>query len=122
MNQTSTEITNKYWKLIKLEGQAVTMSENQEREPYFILKTENNKVNGHTGCNIFNGSYTLEQGMHIKFSPMATTMMECADNGLKEQEFLKVFDLADNYTIQNDTLSLNVGRRAPLAVFVAVYF
>ncbi|MGV8964485.1 MAG: hypothetical protein ACOH2V_14040 [Candidatus Saccharimonadaceae bacterium] len=32
-----------------------------------------------------------------------------------------LFNLADNYTIHNNTMELNVGRRAPLARFAAVY-
>ena len=48
-------------------------------------------------------------------------MMACPDVAVNEADFLEVFELADNYTIVNDVLSLNVGRRAPLAVFEAVY-
>jgi heat shock protein HslJ len=115
-------ITNKYWKLVKLEGQEVKMAENQERERYFKLKTEENRVQGFSGCNTFSGSYTLEKGMRIGFSQMASTMKACPDVNVDESAFLKVFELTDNYTINDDTLRLNVGRRAPLAVFEAVYF
>ena len=45
--------------------------------------------------------------------------MSCVDNEISESELYEVFDQADNYTIDGKTLSLNVGRRAPLAVFVA---
>ncbi len=115
-------ITEKYWKLITLEGQKVTMVENQEREVYFILKTDETKVIGFAGCNTFNGHYSLEKGNRIRFSQMATTMKACPDVAFNESEFFEVFEIADNYTINGDTLSLNVGRRAPLAVFEAVYF
>lgn len=115
-------IINKYWKLITLEGQKITMSENQEREAHFILKPEQNSITGFAGCNAFGGTYTLEPGWRIRFSQMAATLKACPDVDFNEHEFLKVFELADNYTIHSDTLSLNVGRRAPLAVFEAVYF
>ncbi len=115
-------IVEKYWKLKTLEGQEVKMSKNQEREVYFMLKSDENRVTGFAGCNNLMGSYTLEKGNRIRFSHMATTMMACPDVDFKEHEFLKVFELADNYTINGDELSLNVGRRAPLAVFEAVYF
>lgn len=115
-------ITEKYWKLKTLEGQAVEMDANQEREMYFMLKTNENQVRGFSGCNSFSGSYTLEEGNRIRFSQMASTMKACPDVDAPEVEFLKVFELADNYTINGDELSLNVGRRAPLAVFEAVYF
>lgn len=117
-----TKITGKYWKLLTLEGQTAAMAENQEKEIYFTLKTDENRVEGFAGCNGMTGSYSLEDGNRISFENMAVTMMACPDVDVKEGDFLQVFELTDNYTIQNDTLSLNVGRRAPLAVFTAVYF
>lgn len=117
-----TDITEKYWKLITLEGQEVKMEENQEREIFFTLNAENSTVNGFAGCNHFNGNYNLEKGNRLKFSQIATTMKACEDLDLNDHDFLEVFNLTDNYTINGDTLSLNVGRRAPLAVFEAVYF
>lgn len=117
-----TDITNTYWKLIRLEGKPETMAQNQERERYFTLKTDQNRVTGFAGCNVFNSTYTLEKGNRIRFSPMAATLKACPDVDVNEQEFFEVFALTDNYTIRGDTLSLNVGRRAPLAVFKAINF
>lgn len=119
---TSEPITEKYWKLKTLEGQEVKMAKNQQKEIFFMLKNDENRVTGFAGCNTIMGSYTLEAGNRIRFSQMATTMMACPDVNFNESEFLKVFELADNYTITGDMLFLNVGRRAPLAVFEAVYF
>lgn len=115
-------ITDKYWKLIKLEGQDVEMAENQEREISFMLKAEDNTVGGFAGCNSITGEYELEESNRIRFKNMGITMMLCPDLDLKESEFMEVFELTDNYTIHNDTLELNVAKRAPLAVFAAVYF
>ena len=115
-------ITEKYWKLKTLEGKDVKMVKNQEKEIYFMLKTDENRVTGFAGCNTILGSYKLEKGNRIRFSNMGSTMMACPDVDFNESEFLKIFELADNYTINGDELSLNVGRRAPLAVFEAVYF
>lgn len=114
-------ITEKYWKLKTLEGKDVKMVKNQEKEIYFMLKTDENRVTGFAGCNTILGSYTLEKGNRIRFSNMGSTMMACPDVDINESDFLKIFELADNYTINGDELSLNVGRRAPLAVFEAVY-
>lgn len=113
-------IVEKYWKLIELEGQEVTMSENQEQEISFTLKADGS-VRGFAGCNTMMGSYILEDGNRISFTQMATTRMACPDLEINEADYLEVFNLADNYTVTEDTLNLNVGRRAPLAVFEAVY-
>ncbi len=114
-------ITEKYWKLTKLEGKDVEMVENQEREIFFTLNTEDNTVGGFAGCNSITGEYELEEGNRIRFKNMGLTMMLCPDVDVDESELMEVFELADNYTITNDILNLNVGRRAPLAVFEAVY-
>jgi heat shock protein HslJ len=116
------QVIEKYWKLVKLEGKLVKMQENQEKEFYFILKTENNRLTGFAGCNSFSGNYSLEKENRIQFSKIASSMKACPDVEVNESEFLKVFELADNYTVDGEVLSLNVGRRAPLAVFEAVCF
>ena len=115
------QITEKYWKLIELEGKKVEMAENQEREVFFTLKANDNTVRGFAGCNSITGEYELEEGNRIRFTNMGITMMICPDVEVNEAEFMEVFELANNFTIHNDTLSLNVGRRAPLALFEAVY-
>lgn len=115
-------IVEKYWKLKTLEGKEIKMVENQEKEIYFMLKTNENRVVGFSGCNTFGGTYTLEKGNRIRFTQMLSTLKACPDVDINESEFLKVFEIADNFTINKDVLSLNVGRRAPLAVFEAVYF
>ncbi len=116
------EIVNKYWKLTELDGKKVIMSKNQEREQYFILKSDNT-ITGFAGCNTFNGTYELEEGMRIRFDEnMAMTMKACPDVDFNESELMQVFLQADNYSIHDDQLSLNIGRRAPLAKFEAVHF
>lgn len=115
-------ITGKYWKLITINGQEVKMGGNQEKEQHFKLNESDKSVSGFGGCNGFGGTFELGEGNTIKFSKMLSTMMFCEGLPVSEQSFLTVFETANNYTIQNDTLSLNVGKRAPLATFVAVYF
>lgn len=118
----NSKIVNRYWKLKILDGRTVKMVENQEKEQYFILRSDN-IITGFAGCNHFNGMYELKEGNRIVFNDnMAVTMMVCPDIDLDERAFLKVFELADYFTIDGDTLILNTGQRAPLAVFEAVYF
>lgn len=115
------QITEKYWKLIELRGEKIAVNEHQKREAHFILKEDNNRVTGHGGCNFFNGAYQLGEHNAIEFSKMVSTRMACMDI-VYEGDYLKIFELADNYTIKEDTLSLNKARMAPLAKFVSVYF
>ncbi|MEC5166764.1 heat shock protein HslJ [Flavobacterium sp. PL11] len=113
-------ITEKYWKLKTLQGRQVSMTKNQEREIFITLKKADNTVIGFAGCNILSGSYTLDEGNRINFRNVAVTIRACPDVNINESEFLEAFELADNYTIVNDVLTLNIAR-APLAVFEAVY-
>lgn len=114
-------VTEKYWKLTELNGKAITPPEAGSREAHFILKEKDNKVIGNTGCNNLNGGYTLsaETENGIQFTPMATTRMACVGVDY-EQEYLKVFEDCDSYSVQNDTLTLSKGE-TPLAKFVVVY-
>lgn len=115
------EITEKYWKLIEINGQKVTAENATAKEPHLILKSEENRVNGNGGCNSFFGTYELQANTNrISFSKMGSTRMACMGVNV-EDDFLNVLETVDNYTVKNDTLQLNKARMAPLAKFVAVY-
>jgi heat shock protein HslJ len=118
--QPTSGITNKYWKLITLEGRPAKMAPGQEREAYFMLR-DSSRVTGFGGCNFLNGAYTLQPGNRLRFSNLLGTLRYC--QGVEQEgPFLAVLTQTDHYTLTGDTLTLNVGRRAPLAVFHAVDF
>ena len=117
-------ITEKYWKLIELNGKSVVLDESYKQEPFFILKNEERRVNGHGGCNTFLGTYEIDHAVNrIKFSQMASSMMMCLNMEI-ENEMKKVFEMTDNYSLSPDGkyLSLNRARMATLARFEVVYF
>ncbi|MFN3640898.1 MAG: META domain-containing protein, partial [Flavobacterium sp.] len=60
-----------------------------------------------------------EDALRIKFSKVASTMMACDDMDT-EQEFAKVLETVDNYSLADGKLSLNKARMAPLARFEAI--
>ena len=91
----TSDITEKYWKLVELNGQKITPNENQTKEPHFILKREENRVMGHGGCNSFHGTYELLEGGRIRFSKIASSLMAC-DVMETEKQFLQVLEMADN--------------------------
>lgn len=116
------EITEKYWKLIEINGNPVKMDESFNREPHMILRDQDHRVTGSSGCNTFNGSYELGGPNQIRFSKVAATMMACPNMEIEQQMF-SMFEIVDNYTISSDGkyLSLNRARMAPLARFEVVY-
>lgn len=109
--------TETFWKLESLEGKDFSNFKNNDTEVGFTLFADNNKVSGYAGCNHFFGTYKFEPGNRISFSSMGATKMACPNIAFNENEFLKIFGMADNYRITDDQLELNVGKRAPLAVF-----
>jgi heat shock protein HslJ len=111
-------LVEKYWKLTELFGEPVITPEGG-KEAHMILKAEGNLVNGNSGCNTFNGSYTLKPGNRIRFSQMVSTMMMCL-NMETEKKMSEVLEMTDNYVLNGDTLILNKARMAPLARFEAV--
>jgi copper homeostasis protein (lipoprotein) len=118
-------VTEKYWKLIELNGKSIQSSANETgREAHFILHSNENRITGNSGCNNMMGSYELTEGSaqqgEIKFSPLAATRMACLDAEY-EHEYLLIFDGSKKYSIENDTLSLFSDRDTPVAKFVAVY-
>lgn len=116
------EIAEKYWKLIELNGQPLTWTNEHHREPFIILHAADNRVNGNGGCNGFFGSYEKGEMTQISFSKMGATQMACLDMTI-EQQLFTALETTDNYTISEDGkyLSLNRARMAPLARFEVVY-
>ncbi len=108
-----------YWKLIKLQGQDIGGIEGG-REPYLVFNEEEQRVAGNNSCNQISGEYELQEGNRIRFGKIITTQMACIPNDI-EGPFMETLDVADNYTIHGDTLSLNKARMAPLAQFVLDY-
>lgn len=64
-------------------------------------------VSGTAGCNNFTGTYTTE-GNNITISPLASTMMACADEAINQQEtaYLAALQSATTYQIIDDILEL----------------
>ncbi|WP_166383607.1 META domain-containing protein [Polaribacter sp. 11A2H] len=111
-------ITEKYWKLTSLDGNDIKMEDTKKREIFITLNTKENRFTSFAGCNTINGEYILEEGNRIKFTKIISTRMFC--NNTDESKLLEAINLTDNYTIKNNILSLNLGKRTPLAVFKAV--
>ena len=76
-------------------------------------------VSGNSGCNTYNGSYTVK-GNQIQFGPMASTRMACGDPaGIMEQEqqYLAALETAATYQIEGNALELRTSDGALAADF-----
>ena len=107
------QITETDWKLTELNSSPVLFD---KKEAYMILKTEDSRAAGFTGCNMFKGTYSLEEGNRIRFSKIASTMMMCV-NMETETQFIKVLETADSYLISDNVLILYNTETEPLAKF-----
>jgi heat shock protein HslJ len=111
-------ITNRYWRLVELNGNPVTFPE--YASVAFILMNSDGSVSGNLGCNSFFGSFTLQEGDRITFSRLVNTQKMCIDMKV-ETEMIYVLQSADNYNLNERQLVLNRARMAPLARFEMVY-
>lgn len=83
----------------------------------FVHFAADGKVYGNSGCNQFSGSWGLDN-QRLRLGQMVSTMRACPEPQMQlEQVFLAQLALADNYTLADNTLSLNKARMAPLARF-----
>jgi heat shock protein HslJ len=120
--QSDRDIRETYWRLIELNGKPIHASEGSRSEAHLILKVEENRIFGSTGCNRFFGTYEMEaEILRISFSKVGASLMACQDIDY-EGAYLEVFERADNFSISEDGqyMSLNRARMAPLARFEAI--
>ena len=111
-------ITEKYGKLVELNGHPVTPGPN---DTYITLKRDGQRVIGSGGCNRLAGTYTLGAMNRVRFSQIVSTEMACMEGMETETQFLDMLNRVDSYDIKGDKLVLNKARMAPLARFEAVY-
>lgn len=108
--QTSTNIYDKKWKLIELNGTAVADKVNNE-DPFITFDSEAQRYAASAGCNVLGGSFSIKNN-EIKFSQGMSTLMACTDMTL-EESFKTIFGKTLKFEIQkegdNDLLTLKDG-------------
>ncbi len=109
------ELVGSTWTVDRIFGKPVTAPGGRDLPR--LTFTADGKVQGYTGCNPVNGTYTLEEGLRIRFGEMATGLAFCEDVPY-EKDFLDILSTTDNYTLVGGNLSLNKGRMAPMATLV----
>jgi len=112
------ELQNTYWKVIELDGKAVSTPEGM-REAHVILASEGSRAHGHAGCNNFFGSFETSEDK-LSFSALGSTMMACPEGMDTEQAFLQALGETTRYEISGQFLTL-YAEDHPLARLEAVY-
>ena len=115
-NEITSVLANTKWKLKKLMGRD---PENKSNKDFLLVFDAEGRFSAFVGCNNLGGKYEIKEGNQILFGKVISTMMACVDM-TTEQEFKKILEIVDNYTINDKKLSLNKARMAPLATFEAV--
>lgn len=107
------------WKLVELNGKAIENKNKSSKMPFLQLNADD-RYAAYAGCNNMMGGYELKENiLRIKFTKGASTMMACPDMET-EQEFAKMLETVDNYSIKGNQMTLNKARMAPLARFEAM--
>jgi len=104
---------------MRLGSYAVTVADNQ-REPHFILQSDQKRVAGSGGCNRMMGSYTLD-GSKLTVSQMAGTMMACAQGMDVERAFHAALPRVASWRIDGEKLELFDAEGASVAEFESRY-
>lgn len=110
-------LTNTYWKLVELRGNAVKVPQGQQGEPHMIFR-DDGRVNGFSGCNRFVGEYTVT-GANLLFDSMASTRMACPDDNY-ESVLYDVFADTAGVFLEGKVLKLLDEQGHGLARFEAV--
>ncbi len=92
---TTSELFDTRWELTRLGDEPIVLAENQ-RAPYLVLDSEDQRISGFGGCNRLNGSFEIE-GRSITFGPMAVTKMACIPGGDTERAFLAALKKATSF-------------------------
>jgi putative lipoprotein len=105
-------LQNSYWKLVALDGQAVSAS--GRGEPFFTLHLDDARISGSDGCNRFTGRYVLESGL-LRIGPVAGTLMACAEGEATSRAFTELLRQPLRWRIQGEVLELFDERGQPRA-------
>lgn len=116
LTKVDQDLVEKSWKLLELYGSPVTTTNNKEANITFHI--DGNRFSGEASCNRFFGNYQTKGNNQIVFSQTVSTKMMCLDMKI-ETEFMEVLEIADGYSIKNDTLILTKAQAESLARFAA---
>lgn len=106
-------LENTYWKLVRLADGPVGSGPGQ-RAPHLVLRSQDHRVTGFTGCNQMAGAYTLD-GQALRFGQMISTKMACLGGGMEmEGAFTAALQQVRGWSIPGDRLTLSDAAGQPI--------
>jgi len=111
-------IENTHWSLVQLAGSEPVVTPADRAEAYFELVSSDHRMQGNGGCNRMSGAYELS-GESLKFGPVMSTKMACADPRNPEAGFMKAIEATAAVRLSADTLELLDAGGATLATLRA---
>jgi heat shock protein HslJ len=107
------------WRIVQVDGQNVDAPTNVDLAPHLRVLSAEGRVHGAAGCNRFSGPYQAD-GTSVRFGPLVTTRMACADGGRQalEGRILDALQAADGYRIDGRHLWIMTGGQARLTLEV----
>ena len=113
----NTPLDNTYWRLVELNGSAVTPHEGQ-REVHIILRVDG-QVGGFGGCNHLTGRYERD-GLQLRFIDLGSTLMACPHSE-EEAAFMTALQHTASFRILGESLDLRDDQGKSIALLRAVY-
>lgn len=96
-------IEGKTWELFAVNGVEAKAGDFSRDMPTITFGADKS-VSGHSGCNSYKGTYTLDDKGALTFSEVMSTKMYCPGDG--ESNFMKAFAKADKIVVEGSKLKL----------------
>ncbi len=104
-----TNLLKAKWALQSLTGQSADLgSIFGSKIPFLNFDTDAMRISGNSGCNNFNGPFSLGSGGKLSFGNLAMTKMACPGNG--ESLFTSALNKVTSFKIDNNVLTLLEGK------------
>ena len=104
-------IEGKTWELSAINGVEARAGDFSRDLPTITFAADKS-VSGHSGCNSYRGSYTLDDKGALTMSEVMSTKMYCEGDG--ESNFMKAFNKADKVVAEDNRLKLLDGSQEVL--------
>lgn len=102
-------VEDKKWQIVEINGQNI---ESAPETHYLLFHSNDRRLEVRANCNSISMNYQIKKQFKLSVNQGISTLMACPEN--TEADLLKALEMADNITFDEENLSINKGRMAPL--------